>query len=209
MTHPQLPRALELARISLLFGQVRRVTQHVDGEYESDTTHTVMLALLAIELAPQFDCDPGLAAMFAVVHDLPETYALDTNTARQLSPEQAAAKAQREADAVARLGVELDGSHVLELLRRYEAQDEREARMVRYLDKILPKLTHYLNGGSALRALGLTVADMRESHRVQGAKLEREYPEFGAVADLFRAACDLVDEGVSAGRVVLAEGPAA
>ena len=205
--NPLLSVALTLADLCLRFGQVRRVTRHPDGEFESDTTHTVMLTLIVIEVAPLAGCDPGLAAQFAAVHDFPETFALDTNTARELSPEAAAVKAAREASAMRQLGEMLDGSRTMDLLRRYEAQQEPEARLVRYLDKVLPKLTHYLNGGLALRTLGMTVEDMRESHGRQGAKLSAQYPELVTVKDLFEAACALVEAGVADGSIHLARAP--
>lgn len=200
----ELHQLLAIARLALGFGQVRRVTQHEDGERESDTTHTVMLALMVIEVAPLVGCDPGLAAQFAVVHDIPETYAGDTNTAHGLTAEEAAAKAAREAAAMRRLLDEQVDSRWLELLHRYEAQQEPEARIVRYLDKVLPKLTHYLNRGSALRALGITASEVREKHAQQGEQLAARYPELSEVRRLFDEACALVEQGIRDGHVVVA-----
>lgn len=199
-----LYRAVYVARIAMQFGQIRRVTLHPDGERESDTTHTVMLALLAIEFAPLVGVDPGLAAMFAVVHDLPEVYADDTNTARGLTPEQAAAKAEREAAAMERLNAEQGDASWFDLLRRYEVQAEPAARLVRYLDKVTPKLTHYLNRGAALRAMGLTAAEVHEKHATQGGQLAAQYPEMGPLHELFAEACGLVERGIASGEIVVA-----
>lgn len=198
--------AVALARLALRFGQVRRVTQHEDGEPESDTTHSVMLALLVMEVAPRLGLDVGLAVQFAVVHDLPEAYAGDTNTARRLSAAEAAAKAEREAAALRKLEGDLDGAHSLSLLRRYEAQQEPEARLVRYLDKVLPKLTHYLNRGGALTSLGMTADDVHRNHAQQGAELAAQYPEMGEVGRLFVAACALVESAIENGEVRVAHG---
>jgi 5'-deoxynucleotidase YfbR-like HD superfamily hydrolase len=186
--------ALSLAGLAMRFGQVRRATQHEDGEAESDTTHTVMLALLVMEVAPRVGADVGLAVQFAVVHDLPETHAGDTNTARGLSPEEAASKASRELEALSILSAAFNGTRMIDMLARYEAQVELEARLVRYLDKVLPKLTHYHNRGSALAAMGLTRSDVREKHAQQGASLAAKYPELAVVGDLFAAACRLVED---------------
>lgn len=190
------------------FGQVRRVTLHEDGEPESDTTHTVMLAMLAMELAPQIGLDPGLAAQFAIVHDLPETYAGDTNTARGLTPEEAANKARREAAAMKVLADDLNGTRSLNLLLRYEAQREHEARLVRYLDKVLPKLTHYLNRGAALEVMGLTVDDVRQKHALQGSQLAEQYPEMTAVRALYDAACRAVEQAITSDYLTVACKPA-
>lgn len=202
-----LDRALTIARLAMRLGKVRRVTQHEDGEQETDATHTVMLALLAMEMAPRVGCDAGLAVQFAVVHDLPEVYAGDTNTARQLSPEEAAAKAEREAAAVRQLSTDLGDARSLALLRRYEAQVEPEARLVRYLDKVVPKLTHFLNRGAALASLGITADEVLHNHARQGSKLLEQYPEMEGARRLFAAACDLVERGLVDGTVSAAPEP--
>lgn len=207
-TGDSLGRALDIARITMQFGQVRRVTMHENGEYESDTTHTVMLTLLGIEIAPLAGCDPGLVAQFAAVHDLPEVYAGDTNTARGLSPAELEEKAGREALAMERLRDELGDSPVLALLERYEAQEEPEARLVRYLDKVTPKLTHRLNRGRALAAMDLAAADVHEKHATQGAQLAKQYPEMAEVRRLFAAACELVEQAIRCGEMTVAEGRA-
>lgn len=187
-----LDRLLQLARITLLFGQVRRVTRHPDGEPESDTTHTVMLCLVACELAPALGCDPGLLVQLALVHDLPETYALDTDASRTLTPAQVRDKHAREAAALVRLQGQLAGSPVLTLLAEYEAQQSKEARIVRYLDKVLPKLTHVINGGLAWQALGLNVAAIEQSHTEQRERLRVEYPDLAPTLEpLLLAAMDV------------------
>lgn len=200
-----IERMLAIARLSMVFGQVRRVTLHEDGEPESDTTHTVMLAIFSMEVAHECGYDSALAAQFAVIHDLPEVYAGDTNTARGLSEAEAAEKSRRETAAMLRLTDDLDGAITLSILQRYEAQREPEARLVRYLDKVLPKLTHYLNGGSALRALGLTASDVHVKHAQQGEQLASQYPEMADARHLFDAACGLIEEGIKQGVVRVAE----
>ena len=185
-----LARAQALADVALALGEVDRATRHPDGRPETDTTHTVMLALIAADIAPSLGLDPGEAALFALVHDLVEAYAGDTNTARGLDPHAAAAKAQREALALTRLRDELAASPwVIELINRYEAQAEAVPRLVRYLDKVTPKLTHRRNGCAAVKAIGMTREEVLDKHAVQGAELRARYPEHRAVALLFDAAC--------------------
>ena len=101
-----LSRALHLARIALAFGRIERATRHEDGvRPETDTDHTVMLGLIALELAPAHLNRARIAA-FALVHDLVEVYAGDAQT-RVISPEAQAAKRTREDAAQARLVAEL------------------------------------------------------------------------------------------------------
>lgn len=177
MTDNVLSRALHLARIALAFGRVERVTRHEDGvRPETDTDHTVMLGLVACELAPPH-LDRARVAAFALVHDLVEVYAGDAQTL-VISPEARAAKRAREEVAQARLIAELgDGSWLAELLATYEQQREPEARFVRLIDKILPKLTHAFNGCIAAQPL-TDRAGFANAHARQLQQLSEEYPEF-------------------------------
>lgn len=189
-TASPLPDLLRLSELVLAFGRVHRVTRHPDGvRPETDAEHTLMLAFVALTLAdqhPEWGLDAGRLAVLALVHDLPEVYAGDTNTAGGLTSEQAAAKAARERSATARLHRELSGSVLMRALTTYERQDTPEARFLRVLDKLLPKLTHALNFGAALRELGMSVADMQAAHAAQRVKLFAEYPEWdSALGTLF------------------------
>ena len=186
-----LEHAVAIASAALTFGQIQRATLHPDGTPESDATHTVMLAMLVAELAQREGLDVGLAVQFAIVHDLPETYAGDTCTARALSPDEAAAKTAREAASLERLRGELGPCWTTAMIDRYEAQREPEARLVRYADKILPKLTHALNRGDALAAIDMTTEEIERCHAAQGEKLRGLYPEMHATRALFDDACAL------------------
>ena len=172
---------LHLARLALAFGCVDRVTRHPDGVTpESDTDHTVMLALVAPAMAARLrpDLRPDLVCAFAVVHDLVEVKTGDTNTIG-ITAEGRAAKAAREAAALAELREELVAfPWIVDTLDRYEAQEEPEARWTRYIDKVLPKLTHALNHGATLRAMGTSIGVIRTDGERQRELLRTEYPEF-------------------------------
>ncbi len=180
-----LDRALLLARISLTFGRVERVTRHEDGSRpETDTDHTVMLGLVACELAP-VHLDRAKIAAFSLVHDLAEVYAGDTPTL-VVSSEIMAAKAVREEAAKTRLFAELgDGSWLASLLATYERQQEPEARFVRLIDKVLPKLTHAFNKCAAARSF-VDRDGFLAAHARQFQKLQEEYPEFPDALELLR-----------------------
>ena len=184
-----LNHALAVARTSLAFGLVNRVTKHPDGTPESDSTHTVMLAMLVADLAQAEGLDVGLAVQYAIVHDLPETYAGDTCTARGLSVEEKKAKDMRESISLERISNELGDCWTSSMIHRYEKQQDPESNLVRYVDKILPKLTHVLNGGSAYKALGMTVDEVGFSHSKQAEKLLSMYPSLSATSMLFEEAC--------------------
>lgn len=183
-----LAHALKIATVALLFGDVERATGHPDGKRETDTTHTVMLVLLAATWAEALGLDVGAAVAAAAVHDLPESLGGDTSTAFILTPEEAGAKASREAAATRGLAALLgEDSWTMRTLASYNAQATPEARLVRYLDKVTPRLTHVLDDGRALRRIGHTAASMREKHRRQQATLAAEYPEFADTIGAFLA----------------------
>lgn len=185
-----LDRIQAIADLTLALGEVNRATQHPDGRAETDTTHTVMLSLIAADLAPDEGVEVADAVLFALVHDLAEAYAGDTNTARALNPEQAQAKAEREAAALARIRKDLAASPwIAAAIDAYERQEDPACRFVRYLDKIMPKLTHRRNGCAAVKALGMTLDGVREQHSNQGQALRRQYPEFPTLDALFWSAC--------------------
>jgi putative hydrolase of HD superfamily len=79
----QTSKVIELAQLCLRFGRVDRATTHEDGQrHETDTDHTVMLGVIACAFASScgLDLDIGKVAQFALVHDLVEAHAGDTNT---------------------------------------------------------------------------------------------------------------------------------
>lgn len=151
---------IELGRLSLAFGRVDRITYHPDSTtLESDTDHTIMLGLIgcafAAECLPELDL--GLVAQFALVHDLVEVYAGDTPTLHALSADARAGKEQREHAAYLRIRAEFSGSlpWLPRTIEAYEHLRAPEARYVKALDKLLPKITHILNGGVTLAGQGM------------------------------------------------------
>lgn len=198
---PLLDRAVRLARISLAFSRVERVTLHEDGvRLETDSDHTIMLGLIACDVARGLclDLDLGLLSQFSYVHDLVEVYAGDTQT---LSIDAAgrANKAAREEASKNRLREELGSCWIVETLERYERQDCPEAHFVRVLDKVLPKLTHLLNGCAAAKKL-TNEAGFKASHEAQAAELLKRYPH---VADEIHA---LLRASMEASEVAWGEG---
>jgi 5'-deoxynucleotidase YfbR-like HD superfamily hydrolase len=180
----------DLGVLALDFGRVPRATFHQDGETpESDTTHTVMLGLLACALAERIGgLDLGAIAQFALVHDLPEVHAQDTSTLRLPTAEQQAAKKQREQDAWARIARQFGRvlPWVAQTIAFYDGRSCREADFVWGVDKITPKVTHIANGCATPRAAGVTAGELAERYAVQRAEMVRrcgEWPALIAVYD--------------------------
>ncbi len=171
-----LDRSVRIARLALAFGRVNRATRHEDGRRpETDSDHTVMLGWLACDIAEGLclDLDLGLLSQFASVHDMVEVYANDTQTLI-IDAAGRADKARREEAAKARLREELGSCWLTETLDRYERQEDAEAQFIRVLDKVLPKLTHLLNGCAAAKELTDEVG-FKASHEAQAKDLSHRY----------------------------------
>lgn len=179
----------DLGRLALVFGRIdRTAVYHPDGVTpESDTDHTVMLGWVACSLAAKYFpvLDVGLVAQFALVHDAPEVYAGDTPTLR-ISDAGRAAKAEREAAATRRLRAEFDGClpWLPSLLEAYEKQVLPEARFVRGVDKILPKVVHVLDGCAGLVDHGMSSAELKRVFERQEADMRAYVGEFTELMDL-------------------------
>lgn len=169
---------VKLGEITLRLGRINRATCHEDGKTpESDTDHTVMLGLIACSIAEQHlpELDRGRIAEFALVHDLVEAYAGDTNTFGYGGDTSATDKDAREAEALERIRSEISAAFpwAVDTIESYERLDTPEARFVKTLDKVLPKITHYLNHGTELPNL-----EAFDSHcERQEEKLKATYGE--------------------------------
>ena len=192
---PELKRSIDIAKLVLAFARVNRATFHEDGERpETDTDHTVMLGVLACDLAVAMGLhsyatflgkglNVGRIAEFALVHDLVEAMpgVGDVQTLR-IDEAGRKAKAEREAKALEELYVRFGPeSWLARTIKAYEEQREPEARYIRVLDKVTPKLTHYLNACVAAKAiLGSNPGAFEQSHQEQAERLLREYPDVAA-----------------------------
>ncbi len=180
--------ALNVTHLALAFGRVERATKHYDGVPETDTTHTVMLTLLAMVLIPKMTVklNPQLVMAFSQVHDLPEAIAGDVSTLLELSKEDRAAKDQREHKATQEIvqNIPLLGR----LIKSYNRMDTAEARFVYYLDKILPRLVGY----KGRYQIPCSREELEARVEKQGAKLAELSPDMPELAQLFSDASKLV-----------------
>jgi 5'-deoxynucleotidase YfbR-like HD superfamily hydrolase len=125
--------------------------------WENDAEHSWSVALVACMLAPHIDpkLDIGKICQFAVIHDLVELYAGDTNV---YGPEEHhETKEEREQEALQKLAKEF--AHLpwlTETLAAYEAQDTPEALYVRSIDKYVALLFDYVDDGQYYRDHKLT-----------------------------------------------------
>ena len=171
-------KVIELGKMLLAFGLVERATYHEDQTTaETDTTHTVMLGIMASAYASKFApyLDTGKIAQFALVHDLVEVYAGDTISLGKKGED--TEKKEREEAALARIHQEYGEMFpwIPETIEAYEKLSSPEARFVKVFDKVLPKIVHLLTKGVTVKELGHTRASMIDFHEYQFDKLGKTY----------------------------------
>lgn len=181
---------ISAGRLTLAFGRVDRITFHPDGlTPESDTDHTVMLGVIACAIADQYfpDLNVGLIAQYALVHDLVETYAGDTPTLRAPTADVRADKQAREDAAYQRIAAEFRQALPWLPLKiaAYETRALREARFVKAVDKMMPKITHLLNGAIVIRDQGVSRAELAARLELQVVEMQEYAAEFPALFHLY------------------------
>lgn len=196
-------KTIELGKLILDFAKVNRISYHEDGiRPESDTDHTVMLGVIACAFASEFrkDLDVGLIAQLAFVHDLVEAYAGDTaHFGGRMSEEVKKDKEKRESDALAKIKSQFANYFpwVHEMIEKYERLDSNEAKFLKSLDKVMPKINVVLNKGVTLRGAGYDKESAEIMLREQSEKMKSTYAkDHKEVMELFdlisKAVCDVM-----------------
>lgn len=171
---------LHLSEISeRLANEPRTLVDHADGRPENVAEHSNMLAIIAPAMAEEFypGLDANLVARYASIHDIVEAYVGDTPT-HDISSDGLLSK-----EALERAGLEKLKSDFMHLpkfvafVESYEEQIVPEARFVRVLDKCMPALMHFANGGAVLRSY-ITKQDLMQNSAERAAALRAQYPEF-------------------------------
>lgn len=183
-------KVLELGDVALEFSKINRVTLHQDGvRPESDTDHTFMLSLICGSLADKFyknSLDLGLVSQFAILHDLVEVYAGDTDSLVHSSHEAKKIKEEKELESLLKLKNKFANIFpwIHEMIEKYEAQDTKEARFVKIVDKILPKITSVLNNCVAIKKRK-TKDEYRNFISDQTVQFKEYFDEFPEILTVF------------------------
>lgn len=140
---------IKFVQLTHAFQQIKR-EMFATGEdrSENDLEHSGQLALVAWYIANsnQLPLDKDLLIKYSLVHDLVEVYAGDTPIFSDQSVHNT--KAEREEEARLLLierFPEFPDLH--DLILDYEHQNNKEAQFVYALDKLLPAINIYLDGG--------------------------------------------------------------
>lgn len=181
---------MALGILNVRFADIERAPRYPNGDRENDIEHSFHLALSATELAANYhpELDTGLVAQFSLVHDLPELHVGDTWTLN-ISEKDRGKKELAEKEATKRLLLELP-PHTAQLLRRYEEQQEPEAKFVRFVDKLMPTIINMMSGDASTFGVDHDISNVDELEARQKALTARyqtmfpDYPFIHLVNDL-------------------------
>lgn len=176
---------IRLADMCLNFAKTNRATLHQDGvRPESDTDHTFMLSLIGCSLASQIykDLNIGKIAQYAIVHDLVEVYAGDTDTVN-ITEETKKLKEKREHEAFIKIKNDFQFVYpwIHETIEEYESQLSKEARYIKMLDKLMSEMTNILNGCAYFEDKNHTEGHLKSKLQ----RLENKISEFPELLDLY------------------------
>ena len=149
---------------------------------ENDVEHSYQLAMMAwyLNQAGDWGHDVDRLIRYAFVHDLPEAYAGDIPI---FHPDHAN-KHVAEAKALKRIASEFpDFPDLVATVHEYETQQNAESQCIYALDKLMPMIAIYQEGGSTWRELNfemdklLANKEERIARSPQVARLHRELAE--------------------------------
>jgi putative hydrolase of HD superfamily len=148
MKQPDVNRTAAFVRLLHAFQSVERIARASDlSRPENDAEHSYFLAMICWYLRDTLQLDYSLEKIFryALSHDLVEIYSGDTFF---LDTEAHKTKKKREENARMRIRSEFPEFNDLHAtINAYENRNEPEAVFVYAVDKVLPFLINYIQGG--------------------------------------------------------------
>ena len=157
VTHKTITSVIELSRILGEYGAVKRVTLLPNGEFESDSHHSLVVALTAYQLGQEFapELEAEKLLLYGLVHDLPELVTGDVPTLLA-TEEELADKNRQDALALEQACVLFaEYPAIVRALRAYEKGEDDEALFVYWIDKMITIPTHFPDKGANLRSMGV------------------------------------------------------
>lgn len=194
---------LTLADLCIRYAGVERVPRYHEQHRENDAEHSLMVAIVSVELANELrpDLDKGLLAQYANVHDFVEIAVGDTPT-YSLTDQQLLDKHAREQAALVTLLNRLP-PYTATLLETYERQESSEARFVRAVDKLTPLLVDILGPGKMVMREDYGITDvtqlLQNKQRLDDSMRRRFGEDAPEIVDLYHHLGDIFTDSYERG----------
>jgi putative hydrolase of HD superfamily len=183
-----LDELLDFIRLTHQFREVeRKVFMPNSDRQENDSEHCYQLAMTAWLIIERNYLPLNLCRVLqqALTHDLPETIAGDTFF--YASAEERRLKTEREREAIVQLKQmfpDFTGLHTS--LDEYEDRQTPEAKFVYALDKLLPAINIYLDGGRTWQREGITLDQLLSNKEARIAYSPEVLAYFHSFSQLLR-----------------------
>lgn len=176
-----LDKALSFLKLTREFEKVNRMIYRPDDSQENDVMHSYQVAMMAWFLSEQFNLPLSKEKLFkyGLAHDLVEVYAGDTPVYdSEGGSNTKETKKEREAEALEKIKQEFGHfQDLVEAIESYEEMKDDESVFIYELDKILPPLNIYLDGGHGWNKFSITLDEI-------GAEKRRKVTNVRALIDL-------------------------
>lgn len=146
---------------------------------ENDSERSYQLAMVSWYLATTESkkLDTEKILKYSLVHDLPEIYAGDTPLYTS-DDESLNSKKDRKINAIEKIKKEfLNFPDLHKWIEKYEEQEDNESKFVYAVDKLLPLLSIFLDGGHAWKThkLNLDALIKKNKERVSASSIAKKY----------------------------------
>jgi len=131
--------------------------------FENDTEHSYQIALVAWFLIDQdnLKLNKELCFMYALAHDLVEVYAGDTYI---FDKKRVSSQSQRERLALIKIEKRFPKfKNLIKIIKNYEKRKDRESKFIYALDKIIPPIQIYLEGGKLWNEKKVSLKEILEN----------------------------------------------
>lgn len=148
---------LKFVEFTNSFQKIERVVLVKDSDrWENDAEHSYQLSVVALYLINKHKLPFNIerVLLMTVIHDLVEVYAGDTYIYGDSAHKET--KEQREKEAAEKIKEEFpDFTSFHEILGEYERRETEESKFIYALDKMLPGLNIFLDGGRTWRKVNV------------------------------------------------------
>lgn len=188
---------LDYIRFLNRFTAIKRTVKVTEEErLESNSEHSYQLALVGWYVSEKLGLglEKGLILEYALVHDLVEVYAGDTDPYNH-SQNFIASKEDREKQAFEKIRKEFPDFQSLHIsIEKYESLLDKEAKFVYLLDKILPAINTYLSKDSYYFKSGVSYEHWKKHLDTKRLKAQFEEKSFQDLLDQTTSFFERVDK---------------
>lgn len=156
-------KIIPIINLAAKFASVNRTIGYREGHLENDAEHSYQLALVCWSVNVQYNLKlkDELILKYALVHDLVEVYAGDTDAYDDKI--KIASKKEREAKALESLKTQYDKfDEITGIIEKYEKKEDEESQLVYIMDKLIPDVNVYYSKSDYYQSRKININEWRK-----------------------------------------------